>query len=74
MSKPYKNKIIKSKDSDLKVKSAIAFLTSSNMPEDENFEFVTCAMQAFENIEEARFIIYDNYYDDILEWCEMNEW
>jgi len=56
-----------------KVKTAILFLTSNRIPEDENFDFVLSALNGCP-IDEARHLLYENYYDEILEWSNMNEW
>lgn len=56
---------------DSNVKTAILFLTSKQMPEVENFDFVLTVMQAFEDIEEVRKVLYENYFEEILDWWEQ---
>lgn len=58
---------------DSKVKTAILFLTSDRIPEEENFDFVNLAMEQFP-VDEARTLIYQNYYEEVLEWSDLNEW
>jgi hypothetical protein len=58
---------------DSKVKTAILFLTSDRIPVEENFDFVLSALENC-SIKEARSLLYENYYDEILDWLDMNEW
>lgn len=53
------------------VKTAILYLTSNRIPQEENFDFVLAAMDSFE-MAEARSVLYENYFDEILEWAEYN--
>ena len=55
-----------------KVRAAILFLVSDIIPNDENFDFIVSILPKY-SIEEAMKVIYDNYYDEILEWAELNE-
>jgi hypothetical protein len=57
---------------DSKVKTAILFLTSDRIPVEENFDFVLSALETC-SIKEARSLLYENYYDEILDWLDMNE-
>jgi hypothetical protein len=54
------------------VKTAILFLTSNRIPQEENFDFVLAAIESFEDITEARNVLYENYFDEILEWAQYN--
>lgn len=54
------------------VKTAILFLTSNRIPHEENFDFVLAAMESFEDISEARSALYENYFEEILEWTQYN--
>ena len=54
------------------VKTAILFLTSNRIPPEENFDFVLAAMDAYAEVSEARSAIYENYYNEILEWANYN--
>jgi hypothetical protein len=56
-----------------KVKTAILFLTSDRIPAEENFDFVLSALENC-SLKEARTLLYENYYDEILDWSNMNEW
>lgn len=56
------------------VKTAILFLTSNQIPEDENFDFVNMVVESFDNIKDARQVLYENYYNEILEWSQMSNW
>lgn len=53
------------------VKTAILFLTSDRIPPEENFDFVISAMENCE-ISEARTLLYENYFEEILEWSQYN--
>jgi len=53
------------------VKKAIVYLTSSQMPNVENFDFVLDLVNTCE-LEEARALLYDNYYQEILDWLQYN--
>lgn len=53
------------------VKTAILFLTSNRIPPEENFDFVLAAMENCD-IKEARNLLYENYFDEILEWAQYN--
>lgn len=53
------------------VKTAILFLTSNRIPPEENFDFVLAAMEICD-IKEARNLLYENYFDEILEWAQYN--
>ena len=53
------------------VKTAILYLTSYRIPQEENFDFVLAAMDSFE-MKEARDVLYENYFDEILEWAQDN--
>jgi hypothetical protein len=55
-----------------KVKTAILFLTSDRIPPEENFDFVLAALDNC-SLKEARTLLYENYYDEILDWSNMNE-
>lgn len=57
---------------DSKVKIGILALTNGQMPNDENFDFVLTAMDSGMTIEEVRHYLYENFYDDILEWSEFS--
>jgi len=57
---------------DSKVKIGILALTNGQMPHDENFDFVLTAMDSGMTIEEVRHYLYENFYDDILEWSEFS--
>jgi hypothetical protein len=67
------NKSFQQNLADSKVKTAILFLTLRTIPDDENYDFVVRAVESF-SINEARSLIYDNYYNEILEWSDMNDW
>jgi len=54
------------------VKKAIVYLTSSQMPDVENFDFVLDLLKTSWDLEEARALIYDNYYQEILEWVQYS--
>lgn len=54
------------------VKTGILFLTSNRIPPEENFDFVLAAMESFEDIGEARSVLYENYFDEILDWAQYN--
>lgn len=56
---------------DSKVKTAILCLTSEQIPKDENFEFVIDAIDAF-GANECRAFLFENYYDELLEWADFN--
>jgi hypothetical protein len=56
---------------DSQVKSAILYLTSNQIPHDENFDFVLEAMSEFEP-KECREFLFENFYDEILEWNSFN--
>jgi hypothetical protein len=56
------------------VKTAILFLTSNQIPKDENFDFVNMVVESFDNIKDARQVLYENYYNEILEWSQMSDW
>ena len=71
MSKQSPNKVSKEMLVNSEVKTAILFLTSSQIPDDENFEFVVAAMAAFQNIEETRRVLFENYYEEILDWWQQ---
>lgn len=58
---------------DSKVKTAILFLTSNRIPDDENFDFVLAALEGC-SLKEARSLLYENYYDEILDWSNLNDW
>jgi len=53
------------------VKKAIVYLTSNQMPNIENFDFVLDLVNTCE-LEEARTLLYDNYYQEILDWLQYN--
>ena len=53
------------------VKKAIVYLTSDQMPNVENFDFVLDLVSTCE-LEEARALLYDNYYQEILEWVQYS--
>jgi hypothetical protein len=53
------------------VKKAIVYLTSDQMPNEENFDFVLDLVNTCE-MEEARILLYDNYYQEILEWMQYS--
>lgn len=57
---------------DSKVKIGILALTNGQIPSDENFDFVLTAMDSGMTIEEVRQYLYENFYDDILEWSEFS--
>ena len=57
---------------DSKVKTAILCLTSQQMPNDENFDFVIDAIDAFGR-EESRQFLFENFYEELLEWASFNE-
>jgi len=57
---------------DSKVKTAILCLTSQQMPNDENFDFVIDAIDAFGR-EESRQFLFENFYDELLDWASFNE-
>lgn len=65
------NKIPKKMLIDSSVKQAILFLTSNQIPDDENFPFVLDAISEFGN-KGARSFLYESFYDEILEWSEFN--
>ena len=71
MSKESPNKVSAKQLVDSSVKTAILFLTSDQIPEDENFDFVIAAMGAFDSIKEARRVLYENYYEEILDWWQQ---
>lgn len=56
---------------DSKVKSAILCLTSNQIPNDENFEFVIDAIDAF-GANESRAFLFENFYEELLEWANFN--
>lgn len=51
------------------IKNAIAYLTSDQIPDEENFDFIVDLLNSCE-LEEVRAIIYNNYYQEILEWMQ----
>jgi hypothetical protein len=53
------------------VKKAIVYLTSSQMPDVENFDFVLDLVNTYE-LEEARALLYNNYYQEILQWVRYS--
>jgi hypothetical protein len=53
------------------VKRAIVFLTSDQIPNEENFDFVLDLVNT-NDLKEARTLLYDNYYQEILEWVEYS--
>jgi hypothetical protein len=53
------------------VKRAIVYLTSDQIPNEENFDFVLDLVNTCE-MEEARTLLYDNYYQEILEWVQYS--
>jgi len=55
-----------------KVKTAILFLTSDRIPDEENFDFVLELVKEYD-LKEARSLLYDNYYEEMLEWSEFSE-
>jgi len=55
-----------------KVKTAILFLTSDRIPDEENFDFVLELVKEYD-LKEARNLLYDNYYEEMLEWSEFSE-
>lgn len=58
---------------DSKVKSAILFLTSGQIPKDENFDFVIEAMEEFKDDQrEYRQFLFEAFYDELLEWASLN--
>ena len=57
---------------DSKVKTAILCLTSQQMPNDENFDFVIDAIDAFGR-EESRQFLFENFYEELLDWASFNE-
>jgi hypothetical protein len=70
---PDPDKALKNKEIiNSKVRAAILFLVSDIIPNDENFDFIVSILSKY-SIEEAMKVIYDNYYDEILEWAELNE-
>jgi hypothetical protein len=70
---PDPDKALKNKEIiNSKVRTAILFLVSDIIPNDENFDFIVSILSKY-SIEEAMKVIYDNYYDEILEWAELNE-
>lgn len=58
---------------DSKVKTAILFLTSNRIPPEENFDFVLSALEGC-SLKEARNLLYENYYNEILDWSNLNDW
>lgn len=46
-------------------------LTNLQIPRDENFDFVLTALDSGMSIEEVRQYLYENFYDEILEWSEF---
>jgi hypothetical protein len=56
---------------DSSVKSAILYLTSNQIPNDENFDFVLDVMNEFEE-REGRQFLFENFYEEILEWSQFN--
>lgn len=57
---------------DSKVKIGILALTNGQIPSDENFDFVLTAIDSGMTIEEVRQYLYENFYDEILEWSEFS--
>lgn len=57
---------------DSKVKTAILCLTSQQMPNDENFDFVIDAIDAFGQ-QDCRQFLFENFYDELLDWASFNE-
>ena len=55
------------------VKIAILFLTSNQIPAEENFDFVNMIMESFDDIKDIRQVLYENYYNEILEWSQMSD-
>ena len=55
------------------VKIAILFLTSNQIPPEENFDFVNMIMESFDDIKDIRQVLYENYYNEILEWSQMSD-
>jgi len=55
-----------------KVKTAILFLTSDRIPNEENFDFVLELVKEYD-LKEARNLLSDNYYEEMLEWSEFSE-
>jgi hypothetical protein len=53
------------------VKRAIIYLTSDQIPNEENFDFVLDLVNT-NDLKEARALLYDNYYQEILEWVEYS--
>jgi hypothetical protein len=56
---------------DSAVKQSILYLTSNQIPNDENFDFILEAMNEFDE-REGRQFLFDNFYDEILEWSQFN--
>lgn len=55
------------------VKIAILFLTSNQIPAEENFDFVNMIMESFDDIKDIRQVLYENYYNEILDWSQMSD-
>lgn len=57
---------------DSKVKTAILCLTSNQIPNDENFDFVVEAMETFDEPLECRRFLFGSFYDELLDWAQLN--
>lgn len=71
MEKKHKTKLPLKNLEDSSVKTAILFLTSNQIPKDENFDFVNMILESFDDLKDARQVLYENYYNEILEWVQM---
>ena len=69
---PQKEKIPSKILIDSKVKTAILCLTSNQIPNEENFDFVLESMQEFEDAKECRQFLFDNFYEELLDWANFN--
>jgi hypothetical protein len=69
---PQKETLPKKMLLDSKVKTAALYLTSGQIPNEENFDFVVEAIETFYEPLECRRFLFDNFYDELLDWAQLN--
>lgn len=69
---PQKQTLPKKMLLDSKVKTAVLYLTSGQIPNEENFDFIVEAMETFDEVLECRRFLFDGFYDELLEWANLN--